>query len=82
MWSHIWQAVLFIATSATLATARHTGHTDPPNLAAVDCAVGVLAAEFAATRFPNDAVGISAEVAHALHVDEAACPGRETPAGV
>lgn len=44
------------------------GHPAPPNLAALDCAVGALAAEFAAARFPNDADGVTVAVQRAMNV--------------
>jgi|EP01043_Picozoa_sp_COSAG02_P014014 hypothetical protein len=60
------------------------GHTDPPNLAELDCAVSELAVEFSSARFTNDPTGLAHELHKAFHLDEcenvtAPPPGPRTP---
>jgi hypothetical protein len=60
------------------------GHTDPANLAALDCAVSKLAVEFSSAHFTNDPIGLAHELHKAFHLDEcenviAAPRGPSTP---
>ena len=66
---------LAVVTSGHLKGPSGNPHPDPPNLSALDCAVGKLAAAFAKSRFPNDPAGVEAGVSRALHADGPDCAG-------